>query len=856
MPTSVCFLFLAVLLSSEQCSEQLVDGKRASSSFRAGDIIMGGLFDVHTSGDSSEACGDVLPASLAYTEAMVFAIGQINRNKTLLPDVDLGFDIRDYCLRMDNAVRASYELVAMSDPRFSTGPNASVITAVIGPIDSTSATIVSSLFQVAHIPSVSPLASSLELSSKLYSHFYRTIATDNWRVSLLADLAQFFKWTYVATVAPDDSFGRYGIWGIQREAHERNDFCIALSEFIPRIDFFGAVRRIVSKLKSYGNVNAIFVWLYGEYARSFMKEAVEQGLRGRTWIFADGTTLTDPFFSTTHFAEIMDGSLGILPKAGINQLFQKHLSDQWEKNFTRSALPWWEEYWNSTKKHLSRSSVGSFLAASHNPYISYTIDAVYVVAHALHKIFKCTEPNGLLDDGKCPPVPPNISGDHLNLYIKNVSFDGLTGKVQFDENGDPIEARYDILNIRRRTEESSEEMVGSWDKRRSPRLNLNVSMITWNWLNRFDGIPTSVCSQDCQPGERKISKSLCCWECAPCPTGTISTDVVSSNCTECPKNHKPNEQRTTCIELPIKTLEWKSVIGIMTTVFSAAGLVLTLACFGVFVKYRNSPIVLASNRELSFVLIAAVGSFFVLAFLNLLTPTDSLCRTTHCWRYTVHTACVSVLLLKSRKILKAFQLRAVQNGTFTRKKQQCLSNHGQRLQLVILLSVQVILVITWRILDPPSQTTITRPLQYTFVVCKPFGTVAGRYLLVLLAGYVLSLSIVCVYYAFKARKIPENFNEARYIGFSMYILLLSSVVYYPVEFALEGWYIGAVGSMVTLVGSFSLLGCMFGPKLYLILLHSERNTREALSNEILNYAFSTSARSRVVPSSCTPNILR
>lgn len=34
--------------------------------------------------------------------------------------------------------------------------------------------------------------------------------------------------------------------------------------------------------------------------------------------------------------------------------------------------------------------------------------------------------------------------------------------------------------------------------------------------------------------------------------------------------------------------------------------------------------------------------------------------------------------------------------------------------------------------------------------------------------YVALLIVVCTFYAFKTRKIPENFNESKFIGFTMY----------------------------------------------------------------------------------------
>lgn len=821
--------------------------------------MLGGLFDLHQSADNNDICGDILPTTLGYTEAMIFAIESINENETLLPNVTLGFDIRDYCLRPSIAVETAYELVVKSDRRFSL-PNCTnstefngsesaglkEITGVVGPMDSSSAIMVSSLFEIAHVPSISPLATSVELSATLYSHFYRTVAPDNWRASLLADIAQFFNWTYVGAIALDDSFGRYGIWGIEKEANKRENLCIAFKRFVPRVDHFEQIRQLVSDLKSNAKVTAVFVWLYGDYARIFMEEAVKQGIRGRTWIFTDGTTPLDPFFTDARFAGTLNGSFGILPKAQSSRPFQKYLAELAKRNFTGSTQAWWNEYLEySTRKNAS-------LDLSSNPYISYTIDAVYAFAHALHNMYACKEPHGLLKNGKCPTIKQSkIKGEELHFYLRNVSFQGFTGTVEFDKNGDPFEACYDIVNFKSNGNGFSEALVGWWARKTRPRLHLDLPNITWNSQNSFKGVPLSVCSYECKPGERRETKSPCCWECASCPLGTVSSSGLYSNCSECPERQKPNKEKTKCVDLPKNNLNWKNISAIAVASTAAVGLVTTILFVVVFIRHRNTPIVKGSNKELSFLLLTVVALFFFLAFLYLLTPTDLLCRAINILRYTVFTLCVSILLLKSRKIVKAFQFGGpLPDGLTSRpkKKKKSFFFKGQKLHLLFLISIQVILIVAWTICDPPSKETIVRPLQYVFVVCKPFRSTTGQALLAMIITTILLLSFACVYYAFRGRKIPENFNEARYIGFSMYIVLLSSAAYYPVEFGLEGWYVGIIGGVTTLVSSFALLGCIFGPKVYVIFFSPEQNTREAVSNEIAKYSLSASvAMTRKAP---------
>ena len=146
--------------------------------------------------------------------------------------------------------------------------------------------------------------------------------------------------------------------------------------------------------------------------------------------------------------------------------------------------------------------------------------------------------------------------------------------------------------------------------------------------------------------------------------------------------------------------------------------------------------------------------------------------------------------------------------------------------------------------DPPGREKIIRSDEYIFLLCKPYYTNTGFALFITVSCYIITVALLCTYYAFKGRGIPENFNETKYIGFSMYILLLSSIAYYPVEFTFESWYVTLVSCLTTLVTSFGLLGCMFGPKVYILLFRPQRNTVEHVRSQVWNFSVDSVAGTR------------
>ena len=79
-----------------------------------GDIVLGGLFPVHSK-DSTGGCGDVQKdRGIQRLEAMLFAVDHINRDRSLLPGIELGAHVLDTCSHETYALDQSLEYVRAS----------------------------------------------------------------------------------------------------------------------------------------------------------------------------------------------------------------------------------------------------------------------------------------------------------------------------------------------------------------------------------------------------------------------------------------------------------------------------------------------------------------------------------------------------------------------------------------------------------------------------------------------------------------------------------------------------------------------------------------------------------------------
>ena len=592
-----------------------------------------------------------------------------------------------------------------------------------------------------------------------------------------------------------------------------------------------------------------FCWL----RKNIFAEATTQNVE-KTWILCDALSGRGTYLNS-HLT-ILNGSLGIKPHDYSVLEFEEHLKTITPAKSIERGAHWWEEFWRlhfncsaTNSKQFGVALCEANLTVDHapqkigGPFVSYIIDAVYAIAHALDNIYRCSLTiHSAGKRGKCPPVKPTVKGRDLEKYLKNISFDGMTGKVRFNKFGDPLTASYDIINFQldSTTGRTLKHIrVGSWNKNTTPNLKVDLSRLRWRTLYT----PLSFCSSECLPGTRREFNTPCCWDCIKCPKGTVSTENGSTNCTKCDLETKSNEEQNKCEKLAIINITHTTAYGIAIILMALIGFILTLLVCGIYIKFYNSPIVKASNREISFLLLFGILSLHILAALELSEPSHSLCTAASFWRYFALNLCITVLFLKTMRITSVFEVDKVAQlfapcyKTLTR----------QSVFLSVMNLASLCLLVLWIFLDSPRRKKIIRFDEYVFLVCKPFETNAGLALFISVCAYTLIVAFLCTYYAFKARGIPDNFNETRYIGFSMYILLLSSLAYYPVAFAFESWYVTIVSCTTTLVTSFGLLGCMFGPRIYILFFQSQQNTIESIRSQVMDFSFSNVTATRALP---------
>ncbi|KFO15340.1 Metabotropic glutamate receptor 8, partial [Balearica regulorum gibbericeps] len=157
-------------------------------------------------------------------------------------------------------------------------------------------------------------------------------------------------------------------------------------------------------------------------------------------------------------------------------------------------------------------------------------------------------------------------------------------------------------------------------------------------------------------------------------------------------------------------------------------------------------------------------------------------------------------------------------------------------QLVItfsLISMQLIGVFIWFAIDPPhiivdygEQRTLEPENARGVLKCD-----ISDLSLICSLGYSILLMVTCTVYAIKTRGVPETFNEAKPIGFTMYTTCIIWLAFIPIFFgtaqSAEKMYIQTTTLTVSMSLSASVsLGMLYMPKVYIIIFHPEQNVQK------------------------------
>lgn len=237
----------------------------------------------------------------------------------------------------------------------------------------------------------------------------------------------------------------------------------------------------------------------------------------------------------------------------------------------------------------------------------------------------------------------------------------------------------------------------------------------------------------------------------------------------------------------------------------------------VFVARRETPLVRANSRELSYLLLVGLTLGFLCCLLFLGRPTPYTCLFRQVVFGLTFALCLSCLLAKTLIVVSAFRATCPNS-----RAKVLLGSSVPRAIVVSGCLPQIMLCVVWLAVTPPSFQRDTHSLPHAIkLLCDEGSPVAFWSML----AYLCLLGGLTLVGAFLARNLPDAFNEAWLICFSLLGCLAVWLAFIPAYLTARERDMAATEAFAIICSSAALLSGMFLPKCYILLLHPEMNTR-------------------------------
>ncbi|KAJ3597447.1 hypothetical protein NHX12_000972 [Muraenolepis orangiensis] len=809
---------------------------------RAGDLIIGGVFPIHQDVERDntdfpsrpQKCVRFDKGGFTTAIAMINAIEAMNRSPALQEaGVTLGYRILDSCSDVSVSLRVTADLAGQED--CGEGANATApVLAVVGAYHSETSIAIARQLTLKSIPQISYASTAMILSDKArFPSFMRTVPNDMYQTAAMVRLLNDNQWSWVGILATDGDYGRSVQDSFMSQATEMG-ICVAFREIFPESlinpQVSLAVRAAAQSIRGSGRVKVIVSFVKPIHMIRLTEELRRQTLRDghgletmqRIWLASDNWSTASSLSQHIKLEEVghvvgftfkrgdmesFNGYLGMLLAAGYNSPGTNPFLEEFyaELNATRGVK-------DATTLAHAKESLQEHIHPEKVFSVEMAVGAITHTVASICRLRNCTQ------TGSVEPW-------EVLKALREQWFPIGGHNYSFDKNGD-INLGYDITLWRTdRDRLYIHDIVAEY----SP-LNksfLYTSHLARKQLTDLSRI-VSKCSDTCNPGQSKkvvLGQHTCCYECINCTENYFSNQTDSVSCMRCGSNTEwCPEGSSRCLRKTLNFFSWKDGFAVVLLALAAAGILLVALIAALFLRHRHTPVVRAGGGGLCQVILLSLVGSFTSATMFVGRPSGQRCEARQVTFGVSFTLCVSCILVKSLKILLAFQV----NPRLQRALRQLYRPYAI---VAVCVALQVVTCSCWLVLRSPFYHEVMYPTTM-LAECHE-----GSYVLFgVMLGYIAMLALVCFACAYKGRKLPQKYNEAKFITFSMLLYLISWAIFVPVYVTTSGIYVPAVEMVVILISNYGVLSCHFFPKCYVILFKRDQNTPTAFKQNVYEYS--------------------
>uniref|UniRef100_A0A4X2M1S1 G-protein coupled receptors family 3 profile domain-containing protein n=1 Tax=Vombatus ursinus TaxID=29139 RepID=A0A4X2M1S1_VOMUR len=410
--------------------------------------------------------------------------------------------------------------------------------------------------------------------------------------------------------------------------------------------------------------------------------------------------------------------------------------------------------------------------------------------------------------------------------IKKVDFMLLGNSVSFNENGDPFSG-YDIVTWDWNGPNWTFKVIGAST---GDPVHLEIDQTKIHWYKGKKQVPRSVCSEDCLAGEarRIVGLHHCCFECVPCPAGTFLNSSDHYLCHPCQKEEWSPEGSQTCFNRTIEFLAWHHPVSLVLMGANTLLLLLLAGVASLFAWHLDTPVVRSAGGRMCFLMLGSLAGAGCSPYCFLGEPTPLTCLLRQSLFALGFAIFLSCLTIRSFQLVVIFKLSAKMPTLY----HSWVQHHGPKIFVVMSSIIQLLICIMWLVAWTPRPTKEYKRFP-ELVVLECSKNSSPGYLLSILYTWLLSVS--CFACSYMGKDLPENYNEAKCITFSLLLYFISWTGLATTYSVYRGKYLPAIDALVIMSSLSGVFSGYFLPKCYIILCRPDLNTTEYFQASIHDY---------------------
>ncbi|KAM4048796.1 vomeronasal type-2 receptor 26-like [Anomaloglossus baeobatrachus] len=749
--------------------------------FQDGDMIFGGIFTVHYFYENHQkqaidgVCKLPVPSFYKYVLAFMFAIDEINKNPYILPNVTLGYHVTDSCNNENKAVENVLQIISGPGdlvPNYSCLSNGKLVGVIGDQSSKTSLQIIQHLNIYGYTQISYGATNPIFTNKKMYPSFFQTLPSDQTQYLAIVKLLKHFDWTWIGVIASDDDGGYTQSQELMKQA-EVYDICI---EFILKVktdDITNENNDHEKNRRIFQKSTSNIIVLCGTISFLSVQFIEEQSISGNV------KTLIIPAGSNIHII--------------------------------------------SSVKRKS-SCHGSLIFSSPSikiPHLKTFLEDISLenrpndplLEHILLVYLSCKPSN---------PVLKLIAEENYQLKFKNctraIKLHEIGSNHYYTETFRTTYHVYDaVYAMAHALHEGFLHMPRNFNCKHMLKLKKK--------LNRHPSDKSSMhppalgmCSYDLESDlESDFNCDMIESDQEPRRIQAVMKSKDKQSCIRCPIDQWPNDNNQCAPKEKYFLSYTEDSITLFISIIIIFLFLKTSVILGIFTLFRDTPVVRATNQSLSFFLLVSMMLSFLCIFLFMGRPTHVTCMLRQTLFGIIFSVAISSILAKTIMVYMAFKA--------TKPGSKCRKFIGVKITncLVFVCSfTQTILCIFWLSTAPPfPENNFDLYADKIILQCNEGSLVAFSIIL----GYIGFLAAISFLVAFLARNLPDSFNEAKNITFSMLVVCSVWVAFIPAYLSVTGISTVLVEIFAILSSNVGILVCIFYPKCYIIILRPDLNSK-------------------------------